>query len=118
MDYRDNHSIAYCLLGFYCAMMRYYHPIEFITSYLNNAANDEDVQSGTKLASIYKIKVTSPKYGISGNDYYFDREKREISKGLGSIKFMSEKASTELFSLYENHYDCFVNLLKDLADKT
>lgn len=113
-----NHSIAYCLLGFYCAMMRYYHPIEFITSYLNNAANDEDVQSGTKLASIYKIKVTSPKYGISRNDYYFDREKREISKGLGSIKFMSEKASAELFSLYDNHYDCFVDLLKDLADKT
>ena len=118
MDYSDNHSVAYCLLGFYCAMMRCYHPIEFVTSYLNNAANDEDVQSGTKLAGIYKIKVTSPKYGISRNDYYFDREKREISKGLGSIKFMSEKASNELFSLYDNHYDCFIDLLKDLTDKT
>ena len=29
-----NHSIAYCLLGYLCAYYRYYHPIEFITSFL------------------------------------------------------------------------------------
>ena len=37
-----NHSIAYCLLGYLCGYYRYYHPLEFITSYLNNAANDND----------------------------------------------------------------------------
>ena len=31
---------------------------------------------------------------------------------------MSEKASNELFALYNNHYSCFIDLLKDLADKT
>lgn len=39
-----NHSIAYCLLGYLCAYYRYYHPLEFITSFLNNAANEDDIR--------------------------------------------------------------------------
>lgn len=55
-----NHSIAYCLLGYLCAYFRYYNPIEFITSFLNNAANDDDIQSGTALARQRGIKIIQP----------------------------------------------------------
>ena len=38
-----NHSIAYCLIGYICAWLRYYHTGEFIATYLNCAANEDDI---------------------------------------------------------------------------
>lgn len=57
-----NHSVAYCLLGYLCAYYRYYHPIEFITSFLNNAANEEDIRNGTAYANRVGIQVTMDVY--------------------------------------------------------
>ena len=84
-----NHSIAYCLLGYLCAYYRYYHPIEFITSFLNNAANEDDIRNGTAYANRIGIKVTMPKWGLSKSEYFFDKDKNIIAKGLTSIKYMS-----------------------------
>lgn len=32
-----NHSVGYCMIGYLCAYLRYYHPYEFITAYLTLA---------------------------------------------------------------------------------
>ena len=85
-----NHSIAYCLLGYLCAYFRYYHPIEFITAFLNDAANDEDIRNGTILAKQRGITIVPPKFGISRSDYFFTKEKRVIAKGLSSVKYMGK----------------------------
>jgi len=114
-----NHSIAYCLLGYLCAYYRYYHPIEFITAFLNNAANDEDIRNGTLLAKQYGIKVVPPKFGISRSDYAFDREKNTIAKGLASIKYMGEKVANALYSISSaKRYTCFSDLLMDIDANT
>ena len=114
-----NHSIAYCLLGYLCAYFRYYHPVEFLTSFLNNAANDEDISNGTACAARYGIRVTMPKWGISRGEYFFDTEKRIIAKGLSSIKFMGEKVASELYQLSRAAtYTHFTDLLLDLNTKT
>ena len=68
-----NHSIAYCLIGYMCAYLRYYHPYEFITSYLNNAANENDIADGTTLANEYKVTITPPKFGISKDVYALNK---------------------------------------------
>lgn len=114
-----NHSIAYCLLGYYCGYFRHYHPYEFITSYLNNAANDDDVLAGTNAAKSCGIVVTPPKWGFSRGDYFFDKEKGVIAKGLTSIKYMSANLADELYGLSrENSYTYFVDLLSALFTKT
>lgn len=114
-----NHSIAYCLLGYLCAYYRYYYPIEFITSFLNNAANDEDIRNGTAYAHRVGINVTMPKWGLSKSEYFFDKEKNIIAKGLSSVKYMSEKIASELYELAKNnHYTKFVQLLYDIDQKT
>lgn len=92
-----NHSIAYCLLGYLCAYYRYYYPIEFITSFLNNAANDDDIRNGTEYANKIGIKITMPKWGISKGLYFYDKDKKIITKGLSSIKYMSSKIAEELY---------------------
>ncbi len=109
-----SHSIAYCLLGYLCAYYRYYHPVEFITAYLNNAANDEDIQNGTLLAKLYNIKITSPKFGISKGEYSFDLENKVIAKGLSSIKYIGSKLAGSLYEIANRkHYELFTDLLTE-----
>ncbi|MBR1526305.1 MAG: hypothetical protein IJ640_06560, partial [Prevotella sp.] len=110
-----NHSVAYCLLGYLCAYYRYYHPIEFITAFLNNAANEDDIRNGTAYASRVGIKITMPKFGLSKSDYFFDKEKNIIAKGLTSIKYMSSGIAEELYELaHSKKYDRFMDVLFDI----
>lgn len=112
-----NHSVAYCLIGYLCAYLRYYHPYEFITCYLNNAANEDDVKSGTELAEFYGIRISPPKYGSSKDGYYFNAEERIISKGLASVRYLSSKLATELYGIYsDENPSTFIDLL--LASKS
>lgn len=114
-----NHSVAYCLLGYLCAYYRYYHPLEFITSYLNNAANDDDIRNGTAYANRVGIKITMPKWGLSKGEYFFDSEQNIIAKGLTSIKYMSAQLADELYTMSrEKKYTRFVDVLADLDSET
>lgn len=110
-----NHSIAYCLLGYLCAYFRYYHPIEFITAFLNDAANDEDIRNGTILAKQRGITIVPPKFGISRSDYFFTKEKRVIAKGLSSVKYMGKAVVDELYALSQRQYATFTDLLWTLS---
>lgn len=114
-----NHSIAYCLLGYLCSYYRYYHPVEFITAFLNDAANDEDIRNGTLLARQYGISITSPKYGISRGEYAFDLESKTIAKGMSSIKYMGSKVADELYAISQQRsFDSFSDLLSVIAEST
>lgn len=114
-----NHSVAYCLLGYLCAYYRFYHPGEFITAFLNNAANDDDIKNGTALASRYGIKVTTPKYAVSRANYMYNGERNVIAKGLSSVKYMSETVADELYNLSQNkRFDTFVDLLSAIDRET
>lgn len=107
-----NHSIAYCLLGYLCAYYRYYYPLEFLTSFLNNAANQDDINNGTKYASKIGVRVTTPKWGVSKSDYYYSNSDRVITKGMSSIKYMSESVAEELYQLaHRRDYKNFVDVL-------
>lgn len=114
-----NHSIAYCLLGYLCAYLRHYHPVEFITSFLNNAANDEDISNGTSYANRIGVEITMPKWGISRSEYFFNKERTFIAKGLTSIKFISAKHAEELYNLAQTKkYNRFIDLLRDINQYT
>lgn len=114
-----NHSVAYCLLGYLCAYFRYYHPLEFITSYLNNAANDDDIKNGTAYANRAGIQITMPKWGVSRGEYFFDSERGVIAKGLTSIKYMSAQLADELYEMSKKkRYSRFVDVLSDLDKET
>jgi DNA polymerase III alpha subunit len=63
--------------------------------------------------------VTNPKWGVSKSTYFFDKGRREIAKGLGSIKYLSPSLADELFELSKKQqYIYFVDLLRDMSDKT
>lgn len=119
-QFNFNHSVAYCLVGYICAYLRYYHPIEFLTSFLNNAANEDDIRRGTEYASKLGIKVTMPKWAFSKSNYSYSLEDRIIAKGLSSVKYMGKGIAEELYDVAHSGatYDYFVDVLSDVFGKT
>lgn len=110
-----NHSLAYCMIGYLCAYLRYYYPAEFITSYLNNSDTDEDIISGYELAKEYNIKILPPRFRHSLTEYVLDNENNVIYKGVSSIKFLNKSASDYLYSLRDNEYKTFTDLLIEIT---
>lgn len=111
-QFNYSHAAAYSMVGFLCGYYRHYYPLEFITSYLNNAANEADIKTGTDFAKRRGIKITMPKWGISRSDYYFDKERNTISKGLASIKYIGGEIAEQLYDLSQsNEVHNFMELL-------
>lgn len=117
-QFGKNHSTGYSIIGYYCAYFRYYYPLEFTTSYLNNANNSNDINDGHELAKVKGITIKPPKFRYSKAEYFMDKESNSIYKGMASIKYMNEQVSQELYMLKDNKYDSFMDLLIDLNDKT
>lgn len=113
-----NHSIAYCLIGYVCAYLRHYYPSEFITSYLNNAANEDDITNGTELASEYGIKIIPPKFGLSKDKYIYNKKENVIAKGIASIKYLNMNVANQLYEISKENPQSFIELLHLMATKS
>ena len=114
-----NHSIGYCMIGYLCAYLRYYYPAEFITAYLNNANNEDDIKNGSALAELYGIQIVPPRYGISKDKYVFDKDRHVIAKGINSIKYMNSAVANELYDLSKRTSpDTFMSLLSLMNTET
>lgn len=107
------------MIGYLCAYLRYYHPYEFITAYLNNANGEEDVKNGNELATLYGIRIVPPRFGLSKDKYLLNTKEKVIAKGISSVKYMNADAANELFELSKaGKPDSFMDLLMLLNEKT
>lgn len=106
-----NHSTGYSMNGYMAARLRYYYPLEFTTAYLNRAENEDDINNGTELARSKGIKINPPKFRYSQSEYACDRKTNSIYKGLNSIKYLNKACADFLYSLKDNEYKSFVELI-------
>lgn len=116
-----NHSDAYSAIGYISGYLRYYYPYEFLTAALNTFSdNTEKTAEIVKYANRNGIRIMSPKWGVSGNGYHFNKEKKAIAKGLGSIKYMSSTLADELDNVYVLNKDAtsFMEILPYLSENT
>lgn len=115
-----NHSIAYCLVSYLCAYLRYHYTGEFITTLLNNPGADGDIEKFTTLANKYHISVTTPKYGVSQSGFSYNKELNQIAKGLSSIKYISDDVADSLYKISnsENPPTTFVDLIYRIKNET
>ena len=114
-----NHSDSYSCIGYICGYLRYYYPLEFITASLNTFIdNEKKTLAITEYAQKRKIKILPVKFGFSKSTYSCDKETNSIYKGLASVKYLNSQVSDELYSLKDNKYEYFVDLLKDIKEKT
>lgn len=115
-----NHSDPYSATGYICGYLRHYYPLEFLTAALNIFGDNLDKTAEiTTYAKKRGIMVTMPKWGLSRDKYFFDRDRGIIAKGLTSIKYMSKNLADEMYVLsQEKKYTRFVELLRDLDTRT
>lgn len=109
-----NHSTGYSMIGYMCAYLRYYYPKEFITAYLNNANNEDDIMLGTELAKQFGITIHSIKFRHSTAKYSCDKD--GIYKGIASVKFLNEDAANDLYSIKDGKFNTFIDLLARISD--
>lgn len=109
-----NHSTGYSMIGYMCAYLRYHYPKEFITAYLNNANNEDDIKLGTELAKQLGITIHSIKFRHSTAQYSCDEN--GIYKGIASVKFLNEDAANDLFSIRNESFDTFIDLLVRISE--
>lgn len=107
-----NHSQPYSYMGYASAWLRYYYPVEFITTAFN-LNRDKEEKTNALIAYAHKmgIKINSPKFRFSRADYFCDSVNRIIYKGLGSIKHMSAQVAEDLYTLRDEKFFNFIDLL-------
>lgn len=113
--FNSPHALGYAYDSVYGAYLKANYPMEYFAVVLNIYKDDQERTS--KLLDemrIFGITVSSPKFRHSKADYMFDKENKVIYKGLQSIKFLSEKCAEGLYSLRDNKYKTFMELLLDI----
>lgn len=114
-----NHSCPYSYEGYVSGYLRTYYPLEFLTVALNiNKDKEEKTRALTVYAKKVGIEIRIPKFRHSKSGYFCDKESNCIYKGICSVKFMNDQISDELYSLRNNTYLNFVDLLYDIEEKT
>lgn len=115
-----NHSDSYSAIGYICGYLRYYYPYEFVTAALNAFSDDEEQRTAiTAYADAHNIQITAPRFGVSKDSYYFNKDKHMISKGLASVKYMSASVANDLYRISrENPSGSFVDLWRYIKANT
>lgn len=115
-----NHSQSYSYIGYTCAWLRYYYPLEFLTALLNVSKDNQDKTTNAfdYINQFTDIQVKPIKFRYSKSEYTLDKSTNTIYKGIASIKYLSSQLGEELYQLRDNHYPTFLELLKDIKEKT
>lgn len=118
-SFNASHSLSVAIDSIYGAYLKSHYPLEYFTVVLTLYADDIDRTS--KLIEelpYFGITIQPVKFGKSGSDYTLDRENNQIYKGVQSIKYLNAQIGEELLELSKNRYGSFIDLLKDIKEKT
>ena len=120
--FNASHAYAYCIDSLYGAYLKYIAPYEFYTTLLKlytDKGNKEKIALIVNEMKRYQnIQMTPGKFGQDNRDWYIDKEHKTISQSLSSIKFMSQLAADDLFTLGQRTFDSFTSLLRALQMET
>jgi DNA polymerase-3 subunit alpha len=114
-----NHSDAYSWLGYACAYLRYYYPLEFITASLNvNIGKQEKTAKLVEYMKSKGIGLNGIKFRYSRAGYMFDKDTNAIYQGIEPIKYLNANVAEELYNLRDRQYSSFTDLFLDIKDNT
>ena len=117
--FSQNHADPYSFLGFACAYLRHYYPLETLTEALNIYMTDDKKSLKIK-EYIYSrgYKIIPIEFGKSKAEYIADKANNAIYQGIESIKYCNAQIADELYQLSKNKYNNFIELLNDINEKT
>ncbi len=118
-SFNASHSLSVAIDSIYGAYLKSHYPLEYFSVVLTLYADDIDRTS--KLIEelpYFGVTIQPIKYSKSGSSYTMDKETNTIYKGISSVKYCNSQIAEELLELSKNKYDSFMDLLKDIKEKT
>lgn len=118
-SFNASHSLSVAIDSIYGAYLKSHYPLEYFSVVLTLYADDIDRTS--KLIEelpYFGVTIQPIKYSKSGSSYTMDKETNTIYKGISSVKYCNSQIAEELLELSKNKYDSFIDLLKDIKEKT
>jgi len=104
-SFNRSHAIAYSMLSYYTAWLKYYYPLEFMFAVLKNE-KDKDARTDYLLeAKRLGIKVLLPH--INESELDFSIQGNSIRFGLSNIKYISDNIGSKITALrpFKNYAD-------------
>lgn len=93
-SFNRSHAVAYSMLSYYTAWLKYYYPTEFMFAILKNE-NDKNAKTEYLIeAKRLGIKVMLPH--VNESDIYFSLKKDGIIFGLAEVKFISDNIANKI----------------------
>lgn len=118
-SFNASHSLSVAIDSIYGAYLKSHYPLEYFTVVLNLYRGDQErTVNLTEELKYFGLKISDIKFGKSRSDYSMDKETNTIFKGIGSIKFLNSAVAEELYQLYQEGYDNFLDLLLAIKDTT
>lgn len=113
------HAAATSLDMCYGAYLKVNYPYEYYSVCFNNYSDDQvRTNKLKKELDYFNIKLSDVKFRHSTSRYNYNKQNHMIYKGLSSIKYISDNIGDDLYSLKDNKYDSFIDLLVDLTKIT
>jgi DNA polymerase III alpha subunit len=116
-SFNSSHALSVAWDSLYCAYLKSHYPYEYYATVLEHYI--KNTKKTSKLVSeldYFGINLSPIQFRKSTGHYTFDKELKTIYKGIESIKFCNSSIATELYSLRNNPYDTFIDLLVDMED--
>lgn len=107
------HALATGIDSLYGAWLKVNYPLEYYTVVFGYYEGDmERTNKLTEELNYFGIELKDIKFRYSSGKYQIDKETRSIYKGLGSVKYCNSELGDRLYSLRDQKFDSFLNLLE------
>lgn len=111
-SFNSPHGVAYGYDSVYGAYLKSHYPFEYYSVVLELYKDDQvRTRKLTEEMKYFGISLEMPKFGKSRSTYTENKELKTIYKGLQSIKFLNAESAEYLYSLKDNKYETFLDLL-------
>lgn len=109
------HAAATSLDMCYGAYLKVNYPLEYYSVCFNNYSDDQiRTNKLKKELEYFGIQLSDIKFRHSTSKYSYNKETNTIYKGMASIKFIGDNVGDDLYSLKNNNYESFIDLLIDI----
>jgi DNA polymerase III subunit alpha len=106
------HAVSYSTISYWCAYLKYYYPLEYMTALLNNEKSKDNVLEYLIETRRLGIDVLLP--NINKSDISFSIEDESIRFGLSNIKGLSDKLASRVIEYrpYESYAEFSAKVLE------
>ena len=116
--FNASHAYSYAYDSVYGAYLKAHYPYEFYSVMMQHLSEKGEKNKVTaykkEMQQAFGIRNGDYKFRLDNREFSIDKENKYINPSLLSIKGFSNKIADFLYSLKDNRYDSFIDLLLEL----